>query len=304
MNYAAIDIGTNTVLCLIAESERANEYRVIEDRHAIARLGEGVDRTHFIAEDAFERFRRVLQMHVAAITSYSNVEIHAVATSAMRDATNREAICERVRNEFNIEIKILSGEEESRLTYLGAVSKNAEKHHPIGVLDIGGGSTELAIGTNGKFERGISLDIGAVRLTERYFPRRDSPQNTTAARMYVQQMLEKQSTFRSAAHRWIAVAGTPTSLAAMELGLQIFDRTKVEGYLLTREAVERRIEELASTTFDDLLRRHPVLAKGRADILLGGSVILYEVMRFVGMSEIRVSTQGLRFGVIVDAIPG
>ena len=181
MRVAALDIGTNTVLLLIADVDGA-KFHVVRDDHAIARLGEGVDRTHRISEAAYERFISILREHQKTIAHYQCDRVIAAATSAMRDAENRDEIIERTKHDTGIKIEILSGNEEARLTYRGAVAQTSPQRmigHALPspwkgegvvvVVDIGGGSTEISLGNGSEFESGVSLDIGAVRITERFF---------------------------------------------------------------------------------------------------------------------------------------
>jgi exopolyphosphatase/pppGpp-phosphohydrolase len=184
MRVAALDIGTNTVLLLIADVN-GESFQVLRDDHAIARLGEGVDRTHRISEEAYERFISIIREHQKRIVEFKCDRVIAAATSAMRDAENRDEIIERTRRDTGIDIEILSGDEEARLTYRGAVvgmtppqPSPSQGEGVIVVLDIGGGSTEISIGTGDAFESGVSLEIGAVRITERFFAMTPIKQDT------------------------------------------------------------------------------------------------------------------------------
>src|SRR4051812_28796678 len=147
MQVAVLDIGTNTVLLLIAELD-ATTIRVRRDDHAIARLGEGVDRTKHISDEAFQRFLSTLGIHLSTCEEHNVQQIVAIGTSTLRDAENREDILRQTKEATGVEIEILTGEEEARWTYRGALA-GIEAQGPIGVLDIGGGSTEISSGTNG-----------------------------------------------------------------------------------------------------------------------------------------------------------
>src|ERR1035437_3510954 len=167
MRTAVLDIGTNTVLLLIAEVEGQN-LRVLKDDHAIARLGEGVDRTGRISEEAYQRFLSILREHEKSIQSMNVQRIIAVGTSALRDAKNRDEILRRTKEETGIEIEILTGEDEARWSYVGGLFGMNDVENAT-VIDIGGGSTEISFGDGHEFTHGVSLDIGALRLTERCF---------------------------------------------------------------------------------------------------------------------------------------
>ncbi len=300
MRVAALDIGTNTVLLLIADVE-GKSFRVMRDDHAIARLGEDVDRTHRISEAAYDRFISILRQHQKTIAQFNCERIIAAATSAMRDAENREEIIERTKRDTGIEIEILSGEEEARLTYRGAVAGMTfpppNEGGGVCVVDIGGGSTEISFGNGDVFESGVSLDIGAVRITERYFSSTPIlPKAKETARSAIRKALDHPPapSYSAPLHRRgsmvIAVAGTPTTLAAMHQGLPAFDAAKVHGYILTRQAIGEMMKILFSASTTELLERFPVVNKARADILPAGTLILAEVMDRLGAEQITVSS--------------
>lgn len=291
MRVAAIDIGTNTVLLLIAEVE-GNGLTVLTDDHAIARLGEGVDKTGVISDAAYERLRTKLAEHAITIEHYQPLRVSAVATSAMRDARNRAEIIARAKRDTGIEIEIIDGSEEARWTYLGSIQALELPDTAVTVLDIGGGSTELAFGTRSTFERGVSTQIGAVRLTER--AREDNLSLGRAATMVRKAIgniaMEPHSTM-------IAVAGTPTSLAAMDLGLTHFDRERIHGYSLSLESVDKLLQEIWDMPSEEIVARYAAVSPGRADILAAGTVILREAMKLAGVEQCIVSTRGLRYGI-------
>ncbi len=308
MRVAALDIGTNTVLLLIADVDGKN-FRVIRDDHAIARLGEGVDRTHRISDAAYARFIAILREHQRTIVEFKCDKIIAAATSAMRDAENRDEIVERTKHDTGIEIEILSGDDEARLTYRGAVVGMIIPPPIEGggfcVVDIGGGSTEISVGNGDTFERGISLDIGAVRLSERYFTMTPIPlEAKETAKRTISDALDHPPApsflRRGGNHTLIAVAGTPTTLAAMHQGLIAFDAAKVHGYILHRAAIEQMLDTLFTVSTSELLARYPAINKARADILPAGTLILAEVMDRLEATQITVSTQGLRYGMLSE----
>jgi exopolyphosphatase / guanosine-5'-triphosphate,3'-diphosphate pyrophosphatase len=308
MRVAALDIGTNTVLLLIADVDDT-KFRVVRDDHAIARLGEGVDRTHHISDAAYERFISILREHQKTIAEFNCDHIIAAATSAMRDAENRDEIIERTKHDTGIDVEILSGDDEARLTYRGALvgmttpipSPSVRGGVRFAVVDIGGGSTEISIGKGDMFKRGASIDIGALRLTERYFS--SSPIAADAketARKLVRESLQNITLELKPSTQLIAVAGTPTTLAAMDQGLPAFDAASVHGYILHRQAIEQMLDILFSTSTTALLERFPSVNKARADILPAGTLILAEVMDHLGAEQITVSTQGLRYGIALS----
>ncbi|HZK76728.1 MAG TPA: Ppx/GppA phosphatase family protein [Candidatus Kapabacteria bacterium] len=307
MRIAVLDIGTNTVLLLIAEEEGKN-LRVLKDDHTIARLGEGVDKTGQISEEAYQRFLEVLRQHLKSTQSMNVHRVIAVGTSALRDATNREAILRRTKADTGIEIEILSGEDEARWSYVGALFGMNDVENAT-VLDIGGGSTEISFGDGREFTHGVSLNIGAVRLTERCF--RTSPITSEAieeARKIIRAALDHPPapSYSASLHRrgsmLVAVAGTPTTLAAMHQGLERFDAMKVQDYILQREALDPMLDMLLKTDTATLLEHFPAVNKARADILPAGTLILREAMEFLGAESICVSTRGLRYGIALREV--
>lgn len=301
MRLASIDIGTNTILMLVADVERNGTLSVVRDEHFIARLGKGVDEHGFIQKETFQRVRRILSQLKSIADSNGVQHLAACGTSALRDAANRQEFIDFIREHLPIDIKILSGQEEAESTYLGAVSEYLEDS-PSGeyaVLDIGGGSTELVTGTGSNVSSAVSIDIGSVRLTERIL--KNSPPENTAledAVKLVQNHLHHISPLPSAT-TLIGVAGTLTTLAALNLQLKTFDKTLINRYVLTKETIERIFQELRHLTLDQI-RRYPQIHPSRADILLAGILILLETLHKVNLSQITVSDRGLRYGILLQ----
>ena len=302
MRVAAIDIGTNTVLMLIADVDRINSLRVIRDEHAIARLGEGVDESKLIAPKAVERALTILERHQKVADREKVERIVACGTSAFRDADNRDEVVELVRERVGINVEVISGEEEAELTYAGAVSAfiAADKQEEFLVLDIGGGSTELTYGKSLSVTSRVSLDVGCVRLTERVL--RTAPPSIEALhaaqsliRGLVSQ-IEKQPTAQM-----IGVAGTLTTLAALNLNLKYFDPEKVGGHVLSLGKVKQLFQEFSRMTVDEIAA-FPQVLPGRTDVLLAGIMILVEVMETLGVDEITVSERGLSYGLAMREV--
>jgi exopolyphosphatase / guanosine-5'-triphosphate,3'-diphosphate pyrophosphatase len=299
MRLASIDIGTNTILMLIADVERNSDISVITDEHIIARLGKGVDENGFIQKDTFERVSKILSQLKSIANSHNVKHVAACGTSALRDASNRQSFIDYIKEHSSVEIKILSGNKEAELTYLGAISEYL-KDTPAGefaVLDIGGGSTELVIGSGSNISSASSIDIGSVRLTERLL-KKSPPDNIAVEKAIalVQTHLQSIPPLSSSA-TLIGVAGTLTTLAALDLRLETFDRTKVNRYILTKETINRIFEELRYLTLAQI-KSYPQIHPSRADILLAGILILQETLKKVNASQIKVSDRGLRYGIL------
>jgi exopolyphosphatase/guanosine-5'-triphosphate,3'-diphosphate pyrophosphatase len=301
MKIAAIDIGTNTILMLIAEIEGHRISGIIRDEHAIARLGKGVDQNRCIAPETFARVLGFLQTYRQIAIQEGVETIAAYGTSALRDAVNREEFVKFITEHAGIKIRILSGNEEAYMTYRGALWGFPESDEVRGVLDIGGGSTELIVGRGSDVFNAQSLDIGSVRLTERILRKSPpDPDSIAAASEYVRNQL-KSFPFFAPGSALYGVAGTLTTLAALDQNLEAFDGPKIHGYRLQKSHVDSIYEQLAGLTLPDLLR-YPAIVAERADILLGGIIILREVLSHFSIQEIVVSRQGLRYGIMLELV--
>jgi len=292
LRVAAIDIGTNTCLMLIGERDAAGQFNIIRDEHAIVRLGENVDKTRKITDEAYARLSSTLTKYRSIIDELQVTNIAACGTRALRDALNRDEILAKVKNDFDINISIIEGSREAELTYLGATFDIPPVDGLTAVIDIGGGSTEIAFGENTEYMFGRSIDVGAVRLTEQGL-------NDTNA---IKSLLQTTFSYIETPLRVIAVAGTPTTLAAMKLGLFNFQREKVNSCKLTLEEVRAYLDILTSQPPSTILEIYPVIPSGRVDILPVGTAILLEAMKFLKVESVSVSTGGLRYGIALDAL--
>lgn len=295
MRISSIDIGTNTVLLLVADV-RGKTLRPLEHGHAVARLGQGVDKNRNITREAMERVGKVLEEYVAISKAHSAEQIIACGTSALRDATNRDEFVRFVRTEFGINVEVLSGKEEAQLTYLGVLSEfpdDREDHYAV--IDIGGGSTEVIEGTRFVIGRSVSLDIGCVRLTERFL--KAPPPSPEALQQCVLMIREHCGLIPLLAPtaRLVGVAGTVTTLAALDLGLPRYDPLRVSGHILSLKSIQAAFDQLRGKTIEEI-KATPGIHAGRADIILAGVVILMELMKQMGRDAITVSDRGLRYG--------
>lgn len=300
MIVSSIDIGTNTVLMATIEVQPDGTVRVLGDEHAIARLGKGVDANRRIDDDALERVTVILNRYQEISTALGAERVICFGTSALRDASNRDEFIARVRKRTGVVIRVLGGEEEARYTFAGAlVGLDAfiEPSRNLGVLDIGGGSTELATGTlAGGVAQSTSIDIGAVRLTERFF--RSTPPATTEvslARHWSDGMADTMFDLPPST-TLIGVAGTVTTLGALASGQRHFDAEELNGYHLSASTIAGWVERLSTMSLEEI-RSLGGVHPDRADILLGGAIILDAVLARLGADSILVSTRGVRYGV-------
>lgn len=291
MKVAAIDIGTNTFLCLIAEVEGGVVRKTIADKVKIVRLGEGVSKTRNFSKEALVRANDCLAEFADLIRQHGVSVVGAVATSAARDVENGAELLEIGRAQ-GTPIQIISGEAEAELTFLG-VQSNPDFSDDIVVIDVGGGSTEFTYKSQGQIV-GRSYDVGGVRMTERFVSAHPVPdRELRSLREFVGK--EFKGLQLPAGLQPVAVAGTPTTLAALELGID-YEQQQIEGYSLSLDKLEVWVERLSKMTLEERSSLKGLEPK-RADIIVAGGLILAEALRATGQSELKVSTRGVRYGL-------
>jgi exopolyphosphatase/guanosine-5'-triphosphate,3'-diphosphate pyrophosphatase len=303
---AGIDIGTNTLRLLIAENVRGSLRELFADRR-ITRLGEGLDRSGMIDAGAAERSVNVLREFTEAIRRHGVLRTSAIGTSALRNASNTRQFLAAVKEHTGIDVRVVSGEEEARLTLLGV--RHSLKDAGGGpspavscVIDVGGGSTEVIVARRDGDPVVASLPLGAVYLTERFLLH-DPPSDDDLDRMRGMVRDELDSRFsgiRSApSGLFIGTAGTVATLASINLGLEAYDPGRINGSTLTRDGVDDMILALSRLTREE---RKTVrgLEPGREDIIIAGAVIIREVMTRFSRTSMLVSVWGLREGIVLD----
>ena len=297
-----VDIGTNSTRLLIADvvDGRIAE---IERRSTVTRLGQGVDATGRLAPEAQRRVLGTLDSYVEAIAAHGCDTRSAVMTSAVRDASNGARFAAEVRERYGLDARTLSGDEEAQLTFRGATAERpADDATRLLVVDIGGGSTELVLGAAGSVSFYVSTQNGVVRHTERHIsgdPPTGEELRALAEDVRADLAAAIPTEVLSQAQEMIAVAGTATSGAAIDLALEPYDSTRVEGHLLSRATVEEILRELAALPLD---RRQgvPGLHPDRAPTILAGMVILLEVMAAFGLQTVTVSDRDILWGVALE----
>jgi len=298
---SVIDIGTNSTRLLVADVEEGRVSEV-ERRSRVTRLGRGVDLSGQLSAEAIEAVCDTIGEYLALRQEAGAETVDAIATSAVRDASNGSAFLAELRERFALSARVLDGEEEARLTYLGASSEQ-QPVEPTLVIDIGGGSTELIVGTGSEISFHASLQAGVVRHTERHISA-DPPTAlelealATDARGLIEASVGGRA--EVSASEGIAVAGTPTSLAAMELELDPYDPSRVHGYVLSLLSIQRLLSKLASAPLSEraqITGLHP----DRAPTIIAGVVILIEAMRAFELDQIRVSEHDILYGTAIAA---
>jgi exopolyphosphatase / guanosine-5'-triphosphate,3'-diphosphate pyrophosphatase len=299
VRVAVVDIGSNSTRLLVAECQEGRVVRELERRSQVTRLGKGVDASGALDPEAMERVFSTLDEYRGLIDEHDAERRIAVLTSAVRDAANGSEFASRVEHDYGLKPHILTGDEEARLTFLGATSeRDPSAQTPTLVIDIGGGSTEMVIGTGREAGFHVSNQAGVVRQTERHIhhdPPRPEELEALAAdvrSIFVDGVPEEQ---RRAVQHAIAVAGTATSLAAIAQGLDPYDPEKVHGYVLSSAEIERLLGELAAIPLEQR-RQVPGLHPDRAPTIVAGAVILREAARLFGLSEVEVSEHDILRG--------
>jgi exopolyphosphatase/guanosine-5'-triphosphate,3'-diphosphate pyrophosphatase len=296
---AVIDIGTNSTRLLVADVA-GGVVQQVERRSTVTRLGRGVDLSGHLSGEAIEDVCAAIAGYVEVVEELGAETVDAIATSAVRDADNGSAFVAELRERFALSARVLDGEEEARSTYLGATSE-APPGEPTLVVDIGGGSTELVVGQGSEVSFHDSLQAGVVRHSERCIAS-DPPTagELEALAADVRGLIEDSVGPGVSASNGIAVAGTPTSLAAVELGLEPYDPSRVHGHVLALPSIQRMLSQLASVPLSERIEI-PGLHPDRAPTIVAGVVILVEVMRAFGLEEIGVSEHDILYGTAITA---
>lgn len=296
MKVGVVDVGTNSVRVLVADVE-GTEVKTRERDLVITRLGQGVDRDRRLGSEPLRRTVQAISEYVHRCRAADVDRLRIAATSAVRDASNKEAFIEAVRAETGMAPDVLSGEEEARLGFAGAVSE-LEGDQTVCVVDIGGGSTEFIVGRR-EAERWISADIGSVRLTERHI-RSDPPAEDELRRVAADadaHLEEVERAVRPAeAEKLVGLAGTITTVAAIALDLAGYDREVIHHARLARGRIAEIRDQLASMTSEHR-RTLPAMPRGREDVIVAGVVILERVMARFGFEECLVSEADILDGV-------
>jgi exopolyphosphatase/guanosine-5'-triphosphate,3'-diphosphate pyrophosphatase len=299
---AALDCGTNSTRLLVV----GGDGEILDRQMRVTRLGEGVDTTRKLSAEAIERTIAVLRDYRKSMDAHGVVRARMAATSAARDATNSSEFLTAAKEVTGVDPEILSGESEGRLSFRGATSDLAQTgDSPEMVVDIGGGSTEIVVGVPGRDDslEVLSLNIGCVRVTERFFSSDPpGPDQLKDARFVISEALtEARDALRplEAGGRVIGLAGTVSTLGSMAKGVASYERDKVHHSVLTAEQVDWWLNALASETSSERSMR-PGMDPGRADVIVGGVLILSEVMSVFDRTTCLVSEADILDGLVAS----
>jgi exopolyphosphatase/guanosine-5'-triphosphate,3'-diphosphate pyrophosphatase len=292
---AAVDCGTNSTRLLVSDGRQSFE-RLMR----ITRLGQGVDEHGRLAPEAIERTVAVLREYREVIDRFGATSVRATATSAARDASNREDFFAAAEEALGARPELLSGDEEGRLAFRGAVRELDVDDGPFLVVDIGGGSTEFIVGTTDA-EGVVTTDMGCVRITEKFLdsdpPAPEELANAIGVVRDILDDVERELPAVRDAHRLVGLAGTVSTMAAVEIGLPTYERDRIHHFVLTHDAAEDVFRTLAT---EPRARRvfNPGLEEARADVIVGGALILVTIMRAWGIGECLVSESDILDGLV------
>ncbi|MFD4483447.1 exopolyphosphatase [Streptomyces sp. NPDC058471] len=299
---AAIDCGTNSIRLLVADADpRTGELVDLDRRMTIVRLGQGVDKTGRLAPEALERTFAACREYAEVIKEHGAERLRFVATSASRDAENRDDFVRGVLDILGVEPEVISGDQEAEFSFTGATKELAGSDHlakPYLVVDIGGGSTEFVVGDD-EVSAARSVDVGCVRLTERHI-RTDppAPAELDAVRADITAALDlaEQTVPIGAARTLVGLAGSVTTVAAIALGLDAYDSAAIHHSRISYEQVSEIAARLARATHDERAAI-PVMHPGRVDVIVSGALVLLSIMDRTGAREVVVSEHDILDGI-------
>ncbi len=299
---SAIDIGTNTVRLLVVESDNPNSYRPIYQEQEIARLGEGFNEHGQLQPQAMERTLKLLARFARKSDRLKANEVYAVATSAVREAENGAHFIKRAKQQTGIEIDIIPAQQEARLALLGVQSVIHLQDKPILVIDIGGGSTEIIQAHGNEITDVHCLRMVAVKLTEAFLKSDPvDPAEYQQMRAYIDQTLGSLPQLAANNPLLVGIAGTSTTLAAVDQCLFPYDPQKINNYVLTRKRMQAIQDRFLQQTLNER-RLTPGLEPERADVIVAGTALLLYFIEKFGFNELTACDSGLREGVVFDRL--
>jgi exopolyphosphatase/guanosine-5'-triphosphate,3'-diphosphate pyrophosphatase len=300
--FASIDIGSNTVRLLIMEAESDGQFREVASERVICRLGEGINSEKRLLPHRIDSTLDVLKRFSAKCKEYGDIPIRVVATSAVREASNREEFVLRAREEAGLSVDVISWEEEARLTVEGVFWKLPSSGKTL-IFDIGGGSTEFIYSQDKQVLASVGTSLGVVRLTEQFITQHpvDAGEYQNL-KNHIREQLDRVH-FRlgePSPETLIGTAGTVTTLAAMDHNLFPYDPEKIHGLVLPKNNIQRLFEDLKSKSLEQRLEI-PSLERGREDLIIAGTALVLEIMEVFHSSHLTVSEYSLREGILLEA---
>ena len=293
---ASIDIGTNTILLLIAEVDQGR-IKPLFEMGTVVRLGERVHENGILLKEAMWRGLQTLSQYLERCRAMEVQEIFPVGTSALREATNSEDFLRLVKEKLDLSIEVISGEEEAQLSFFAVAKDLQETGKPLLVVDIGGGSTEFILGKGDQIRQWISLPLGSVRFTEQFL--HSDPVQEEEWQKMERKILESLVDIPHSQEplSMVAVGGTATTLASVEQGLEEFVVEKIHHFVLQKEALNNQLLLYRSQTTEER-KKIPGLPMARADVILAGAAILFLTMEEVKCPSVLISCHGVRYGLL------
>lgn len=305
MRPASVDVGSNTVRLMVAEAQKGREFSIVARRQRITRLGEGMGASRRLKAAAIARTVDALADFRRCWQELGATRHRAVATSAVREAENADDFVAEARS-AGVEVDVISGIQEARLVMDGIGPAVRECRGDLIVIDIGGGSTEFIHAVDGNVSDIVSTDLGVVRLTELLLAG-DPPTQEEVDRLwnFVEKGIDpvyNRFTITGGPARLVGTAGTITTLAAVDLGLDVYDPSAVEGHILSLDRIDFILRELMTMTGRQRLARYPVMTRGREDLIIAGTIITRAVMGRFAAHKLMVSDRGILEGIIEGLI--
>ncbi len=295
---ATIDLGTNSILLLVVQRNEHGQVKVLHEGSEVVRLGEGLRQSGMISEQALNRTVMAIQEYQQQISPFKPEKIYLTATSAMREASNRDQIIEAIKSKTSLEVELIEKVEEARLTYKSVTSEEPHED-PSLVIDIGGGSTEVAWGIGSRYDGGRSLNIGTVKLIEgplsKDVPTKEDLQN---AKNEIDAQLARVTPLGNLDH-YYGTAGSFTQAAAIDMKLATYSSQAVDHYSLKRENVQNWVNQLAEMTLEQR-KALPGADPKRIDVMLAGMIIIERLFNKFQNPEFIVRDRGIKFGKAFD----
>lgn len=297
--YAVIDIGSNSILLLIAELTASCEIKIIKEEFGTGRLSKDLNKTGFISNESLNKSLGIIGSQIEIAKKENVDDIFLVGTQALRIARNRKEIMERIEKKFGYQVDVVDQEKEASLSFKAAIWDKKDKDFLV--IDIGGASTEISLGTKEKNNKIFKFDIGCVLANEKL--KKDPPEKNEIQKL-VQEISEKFINLKKLRGELvpIGVGGTITTLVSIFKQQTDYNREKIHGVKLTKETINSILNNFISLPLEQR-KKIPGLPEDRADIIIGGTLILQKFLDVLGCSQIQVSVYGLRFGYFLDKIP-
>jgi len=297
---AIIDVGSNSIKFFLGEKGADGTLSTILDKNDIARLGEGLRETGMINPEAIQRNSQAIANFAQTARENGADEIFCVGTMALRNAKNTDEFVKLVKDTCDVNLIVIPGEEEARLSYLAVLSALPLSDGKLAIFDTGGGSTEFVFGTGTTMEKRFSIDLGAIRITEKYFQADPvSPTDVEAALAEIDACFANGNV-AGIVSQLVGMGGTVTSMGAVKHKMTTYDPDIIQGSTLALSDVEEQIEAYSTRTIEQ--RKEIALQPKRADVILAGACILKVIMRRLGVDKLTISDRGLRHGMAFDLL--